>query len=173
MRIEAISYSKVERELLPVLVSKLSLDDPLIVALPRGGLYIALRLAHHLNVPSKDVLTLDLAKSAIEVKQVLNTISRASESGRSIVYVDDLVCTGAMYERIAAMLSSILRKPAEARNHTYVTLFRRRSAKLNKPQRLRLLYAERILHERWLDFFWEQPIIARSSAIQKSSKISK
>lgn len=156
-----VSYSTVELDLLPSLVEQLDrkcLRRPigLIVAIPRGGCYTAVRLSQHYGLTGFNMRYIDFTTEGILHKktELERAIKSCIKAGKMVIYVDDLICTGKAFEATKSYINDYI---GHTRNQLFVTLYRRKSARIEKDG-LQTVYAERITHNKWLDFFWEAKI---------------
>lgn len=155
---ERLSYSDIEVRFLPSIVRKLNhrkIDQiGLIIGLPRGGLYPAVRLSHYYAECKPKFKAIELDKRLAEKNKqgLANSIRHCIEKGKTVLYVDDIICSGAAF---AAVERFVTYHVGTFDNQVFVALCRRESAKINSFSGLPIVYGERIRHKRWVDFFWE------------------
>ena len=92
--------------LLAELVADLDLTDPVVYALPRGGVPVALEVARRLHAPLDLILLRDIQRRRAVY---LGDRARVTPAGRVVVIVDDGLATGATAK---AALAAVKRQGA-------------------------------------------------------------
>lgn len=133
----------------------------LIVAIPRGGCYTAVRLSHQFALSNSDgpeVIFFDPRKSSGKelLKEVTKKIKKCVADGKEVVWVDDIICSGKTLNATQKFMDEHI---GSRKGQTFVALYRRKRVKIEKSE-LKIVYGARVCHNYWFKFFWEAKINA-------------
>lgn len=120
-------------------VSKIKPD--MIVGITRGGLVPALHLSHHLDRPME---TLMWQTRDAEKQQYCDIIQQAIDTGKTVVFVDDINDTGRTFSEISKAYH------CERPNVHFISLVKKTDTCYDA------LAALTIKDERWIVFPWEK-----------------
>ena len=120
-------------------VSKIKPD--MIIGITRGGLVPALHLSHHLDRPME---TLMWQTRDAEKQQYCDIIQQAIDTGKTVVFVDDINDTGRTFSEISKAYH------CERPNVHFISLVKKTDTCYDA------LAALTIKDERWIVFPWEK-----------------
>jgi len=120
-------------------VSKIKPD--MIIGITRGGLVPALHLSHHLDRPME---TLMWQTRDVEKQQYCDIIQQAIDTGKTVVFVDDINDTGRTFSEISKAYH------CERPNVHFISLVKKTDTCYDA------LAALTIKDERWIVFPWEK-----------------